>query len=151
MGHFFFVQFCVYFWLSLQFFFQKIRNIFRFLLILFQISKGDFSPIFRADFDDIKTVCGSESCPFTVLISSKSVAKIGEKSTFDFFHRFFLELIFLLDTVSNQKKHIFRFVRFSERLAYGKFTISKLQNYSLFCGFRNYLRINIQVAQNREL
>ena len=33
--------------------------------------------------DHIKTVCGSESSPFSVLISSKSVGKIGRKSTFE--------------------------------------------------------------------
>ena len=48
-----------------------------------RISKVDFSSILRTDFDDIKTVCGSKSYPFTVLISSNSVAKIGEKSTFE--------------------------------------------------------------------
>ena len=49
----------------------------------FRISKVDFSPILRADFDDIKTVCAPEWCPSTVLMSSKSVAKIGEKSPFE--------------------------------------------------------------------
>ena len=50
----------------------------------FQISKGGFSSIFPADFDDIKTVNGHDSDPQTVLISSKSVGKIGGKSRFEF-------------------------------------------------------------------
>ena len=49
----------------------------------FRISKPIFRPILPADFDDIKTVCGSELDPFAVLIWSKSAGKIGRKSRFE--------------------------------------------------------------------
>ena len=51
--------------------------------IFFQISNPIFPAKFPADFDDIKTVNGHDSDPQTVLISSKSAGKIGQKIGFE--------------------------------------------------------------------